>query len=599
MQFSLREFKQAFPTTMLRELWRLLFLCAVVGLIAGLGAIVFYMMLDAGRWFFLEFLAGYHPALPGGEHRLIPLPETEFRRWVLFLVPAAGGLLSGIIVFSLAPEAEGHGTDAAIDSYHNRGGKVRARVPWVKAITAALTIGSGGSGGREGPIAQIGSGFGSMFANWLKLRPHERRVLMAAGMGAGVGAIFHAPLAGALFAAEVLYRELDLEYEVLVPTVISSITAYAVFASKFGWQPLFVTPKFVFQNPAELGPYFILALVVAAGASIFVKVFYTTRDGFVGLRIPNHVKPALGGLVVGAVGYFVPEAIGTGYGVIQEAFFAKMGVGTLLAVAFLKMVTTSFTIGSGGSGGVFGPAIVIGGALGGAVGLLMAQLFPWMNLQPGAFALVGMAGFFAAAANTPISTLIMVSEMTGNYHLLVPSMFVCFVAFMLCKKYTLYENQIATRFDAPANTGNMMKAVLLKIPVVDVIARQTDSDFVQVREGTNLRKLLELFAGSSSSSFPVVDEDGKLISMIHSRDLRSVVADPSLEPLVVAADLAHAPVTIRKNEDLFVAVQQMASNWVDDLLVVDDQDPERPLAILSRSDVVSAYHEVLNKGLTS
>lgn len=280
MQFDFRYFKQLVPNLLVKKFWRMIALCALVGVVAGLGAIAFYVLLDLGRAFFLGYLAGYSPLPPGGESPVFSLPVAEPRRWALLLIPAAGGLISGILVYWLAPEAEGHGTDAAIYAFHYQAGQIRARVPLVKMVASAFTIGSGGSGGREGPIAQIGAGFGSNLANWLRLAPNERRVLMAAGMGAGVGAIFHAPLAGALFGAEVLYRELDLEVDVIAPAVISSIIAYAVFAMVFGWDALFVVPQFDFRNPQELLPYFILAVVLAGGATAYVRVFYGVRDLF-------------------------------------------------------------------------------------------------------------------------------------------------------------------------------------------------------------------------------------------------------------------------------------------------------------------------------
>lgn len=588
--------KKVLPTPKLRDLWRLLMLSALVGLIAGLGAIAFYVMLDAGRWFFLEWLAGYHPAPPGGESPLLTPPVNELRHWVLFAVPALGGLLSGLLVFSLAPEAEGHGTDAALDAYHKRAGKTRARVPLIKAVASALTIGSGGSGGREGPIAQIGAGFGSLLASWLHLRPHDRRVLLAAGLGAGVGAIFHAPLAGALFSAEVLYRELDQEYEVIVPSVIASIVAYGVFAVQFGWNPLFENPGYSFNNPLELGPYFVLALVVAAGAIFYVKAFYGTRALFAKLRLPNHVKPMLGGVLVGVVALFLPEAIGTGYGFAQKALFGQSTLGLLFAVGTVKILTTSFTIGSGGSGGVFGPAVVIGACLGAATGQLLNLLVPGMHLQPGAFAIVGMAGFFAGAANTPISTIIMVSEMTGNYHLLVPSMWVCFIAYILCKKYTIYQSQQGSRFDAPVHITNMMEMVLRRISVREVLASRKSQRPVTVKPITGLHQLAELYESSRYGSFPIVDDSGRALAMVSGRELRTIIArEEELDQLVVAMDLAHPLLSISPDSNLYEAVNLMAESGEDEICIMDPHTPGQVLDMLSRADVITAYHDALTK----
>jgi len=589
--------KRVLPTPMLRDLWRLMALSALVGLIAGLGAIAFYVMLDAGRWLFLETLAGYHPPPPGGESPLFLAPEGELRRWVLFLMPVLGGLLSGVLVFWLAPEAEGHGTDAALDAYHNKAGKIRARVPLIKALASALTIGSGGSGGREGPIAQIGAGFGSLLGSWLRLRPHDRRVLMAAGLGAGVGAIFHAPLAGALFSAEVLYRELDQEYEVIVPSVIASIIAYGVFAMKFGWNPLFTNPGYSFRNPLELGPYFVLALVVAAGAILYIKFFYGTRDMFRKLPLPNHIKPMLGGIAVGVVALVLPQAIATGYGFAQKALFGQGGLTLLFAVGLAKIATTSFTIATGGSGGVFGPAVVIGACLGGATGTLLQKILPGMQLQPGAFAIVGMAGFFAGAANTPISTIIMVSEMTGNYHLLVPSMWVCFIAYMLCKRHTIYEAQLGSRFEAPVHITDMMEAVLKRITVRQVLASRTGKNrLVTVRPDTGLQELAELYENSVYSSFPILDEQGQAIAMVSGRELRTVIVREELDQLVVAMDLSHPLVSISPASNLYQAVKLMADSSEDEICIVAEDEQTRVIDMLSRADVISAYHAALTRG---
>lgn len=577
------------------NLWKLLLLCTLVGLIAGFGAILFFTLLDLFKHFFFDMMAGYRPSGPGGEPPMFEETTTPFRVWVLAILPVIGGLISGVIVFTWAPEAEGHGTDAAIKSFHHNGGKVRARVPFIKTITSAITIGSGGSAGREGPIAQIGAGFGSMLGGWLKLSSKDRRILMAAGMGAGVGAIFHAPLAGSLFAAEVLYKELDLEYEVILPAVISSIVAYAVFATQFGWDTLFITPAFTFTNPWQLVAYFFLALVVAGGSKIYVKVFYGVRDLFKKIHIPNHFKPAIGGIVVGCFAFFLPEAMGSGYGIIQNGFEQKVTLGIFLAVAFGKIITTSFSIGSGGSGGVFGPAIVIGGSLGGAVGVIAEQLFPGMGIHSGSFILVGMAGFFAAAANTPISTIIMVSEMTGNYHLLVPSMFVCFIAYALASKWTIYEEQIKNRLEASIHMGDMMEAVLNRFKVSAIIGNQKAEEIKTITPGTGVTKLLEIFSQSERTSLPVVDNENKLIGVVVGQHLRMIVNRPDLNPLLLASDLTQKPATVFLSNSLLDAVQTMTARGFEEVIVVDKKNPHKIVGLLSRGDIVGAYYGFLSQ----
>ena len=301
----------------LRPQVRLLGLALVVGVIAGLGAIVFHVACQVVVHFTLDAVVGYHPHQPGGELPLFVETARSFHPWLLLLVPALGGLLSGWLVFTVAPEAEGHGTDAAIAAYHYRQGQIRPRVPLVKIVASALTIGTGGSGGREGPIALIGAGFGSFLGNILHLRPVERRILMAAGMGAGVGAIFRAPLAGTLFAAEVLYRSPDFESEVIIPATLSTIIAYCTFGLAFGWDPLFnLTPAILktyqFQNPLELVPYLFLAVFMVVLAMLYTRTFYGLQHLFHRLPLRPHFKPALGAFLSGALGlalYFLLHKI--------------------------------------------------------------------------------------------------------------------------------------------------------------------------------------------------------------------------------------------------------------------------------------------------
>ena len=577
------------------QLTRFLALCVVVGIVAGLGATAFFGLLEVARFAFLDQLAGFHPPGPAGEEPLIPPSNTPFRPWILFFLPAAGGLLCGVIVYRFAPETAGHGTDAAIEAYHFHDGRVRARVPLIKAISSAITIGTGGSAGREGPIAQIGSGFASVLGARLGLSSHERRTLMAAGMAAGIGAIFHAPLAGALFAAEVLYKDMDLEHEVLVPAFIASVTAYSVFCAFFGWEPVFVTPDFVFDNPVQLLPYTGLAVVLAVCALIYVRFFYLVHNAFAKLSVPDFTKPAIGGVAVGAIGLFAPGALGTGYGIVQQAIDHEMSILLLLALAFCKIATTSFSVGSGGSGGVFGPAIVIGGALGGAVGLVAERLMPAAGIQAGAFVIVGMAGFFAAAANCPISTIIMVSEMTGNFHLLVPSMLVCILAYLLASRYSLYEKQLPSRLEAPSKMGNMLSAVLRTITVRRALGLSPGSTqnkpVLTVPKDMSLAYLIDHFSKSDQACFPVVDDDGELVGMISSEDIRPAVADDGLIGLVVAHDIAAPPLTVSPDDTLLTAVTKMMGEESNVLVVVEPNDPHRPVGVLSHDRVVQAYSQ--------
>jgi chloride channel protein, CIC family len=575
----------------------LLLLCAVVGVIAGLGAAGFHYLLGLSKHLFLDGMAGYRPSGPAGEIPLFTESARPLSRWILIVLPALGGLASGILVYLVAPEAEGHGTDAAIDAYHFRDGKIRARVPFVKSLASAITMGTGGSAGREGPIAQIGAGLGSNIAGWLGLSARQRRTLMVAGMGAGIGAIFRAPLAGALFAAEVLYRDMDLEPEVVAPAILSSIVAYSTFGAIFGWHALFDTPSFRFRTPMELGPYLVLGLVVALGGRTYPQVFYGVRNWFRQLGMPNWLKPAVGGLIVGGIGLFVPEALSTGFGVVQGAFSGHGTVATLLVIAGAKMLTTSFTVGSGGSGGVFGPAVVIGGALGGAVGLVFHAWQPALVPDPGAFAMVGMAGFFSAAAHVPISTVIMVSEMTGNYHLLVPTMFVCMLGFLLVRRQTIYEKQLPARTASPSHQRQIIRTLLERTTVKDILDLRPGAPPAPVSERTLLPVVIERFAASGHSCLPVIDESGSLAGVVSFQAVQQALGSrAALANLVVARDLATPAVTVTSDQSLYSALAKMSDFDSKDLIVVEANDPKsKVVAVLTSGDINAIYDEqILN-----
>lgn len=443
---------------------RILLLSILVGVVAGGGAILFNWLLDLCKDLFLVGLAHYSPpGLPkeGGE-----LSEHwgPYSRLLLPIATTLGGLIAGWLVFTFAPEAEGHGTDAVLKAYHHAGGRIRARVPLIKTVASSITIGSGGSGGREGPIAQIGAGFGSILSHLLKLDDSERRVLVMAGAAGGIGAIFHAPLGGALFATEVLYSKLEYETDVLVPSILSAVTAYSIVGYVYGFGSLFLTPGDYFTKPELLPLYALLSLISAGGAWLFIKMFYGSASWFKSLPYPQIVKPALAGLVVGLLGLLVPQALDGGYGWLQMIFLNKFTLWTLLLIALAKMVATSLSIGSGGSGGVFGPSVIIGAALGGVVGQAFQAAFPSLGIDPVHFALVGMAAFFSAAAKAPLSSIVMVTEMTGSYGLLVPLMLTSFIAYLTLRpNETLYKSQVPERIDSPVHAHEYLRAALVSL----------------------------------------------------------------------------------------------------------------------------------------
>jgi len=584
---------------------RMILCSPLVGVVAGLGAAFFFWGLTLTKEFALGDAVGYHPPPAGSETaaRAVQMPTCW---WAVLVVPTVGGLLCGLLVYGFAPEAEGHGTDAMVRSFHRTGGRIRARVPVIKTVASIITIGTGGSAGREGPIAQIGAGFGSYLADKLRLSERDRRLLMLAGAGGGIGAIFRAPLGGGLFVAEVLYRSTALEYAAVIPAMIAAVTAYAVFTAIFGQGVALQPPADLrFRNLAELPLFALFAVVCAVVGFIYVRVFYGLRDRLFGpLPMPNWLKPALGGLMLGALALWLPQCMAGGYGYIEEVMDGKlpsgfstqffqgpMGMaGLLMLLCAGKILATSLTISSGGSGGVFAPSLFIGAMLGGAFGLVCHELFPEIVERPEAFVLVGMGGFFAGVARVPLTAMLMVCEMSGSYGLLVPLMLVCIInVAVLSSRWSIYEEQVFAPVDSPAHQGDFVVDVLEQMKVKEVMDTRRKVDLVP--EGMPLEKILQLAATSRNAYFPVVDSNQRLTGVFSLRDLRTALTGDGGGPLVVAADLATYPVlTVTPEDDLHTALRRFTQKNIDDIPVVDPEDPGRIVGMLSRKDLIAAYH---------
>jgi CIC family chloride channel protein len=583
---------------------RWVFWSIVIGIVAGLGAFAFYLVLQIMIDLFMGYLAGFQPMPPAGEQDVpfISVPTAQYRLWVLALMPALGGLIAGLIIYSLAPEAEGHGTDAIIDAFHNKKGVIRRRVPLIKAIASAITIGSGGSAGREGPIAQIGGGFGSFLGTKLKLGERETRMMMICGAAAGIGAMFKAPLGSALFGTEVLYKR-DFEMESMIPAIVSSVVAYAVFCSipYVGWKPIFDTPPYTFTHPKELIFFAILGIACTALGIFYIKIFYLTKDFFKGLAIPNHLKPAIGGALVGifalVIGYWEPQALdgilGMGYGTIQTAINMELPLLELmelmLIVAIAKIFTTSFTIGSGGSGGVFAPSLVIGAMLGGLFGGISQFFFPEIIAGPtmSAFVLVGMAAFFAGAAKVPIAAILMISEMAGSYSLLVPLMLTSVVAYALSGGWTIYKKQRRTRKESPAHRREFMVDLLEGIRVKDAYIE----DVLTIPTDTTVKEALYFVDKTGHIAYPVVDESGKMVGITTLMDLEKQRGEGAVYRKV-GLMCTKEVIVAYPDEFLEDVLHKMDTYHVGRLPVVkgrSEEENKELLGIISRADIIREH----------
>ncbi len=411
--------------------------------------------------------------------------------WIPLLM-VGGGLFVGLVAWKLAPEVAGHGTDATIRSFHRQAGKIRLRVPILKTLTSAVTLGTGGSGGREGPVSQIGGGFGSVWASLVGLSDRDRRIALASGMGAGIGAIFRAPLGGAVYAAEILYTG-DFEPEVFVPGIISSVVAYSVYSSIFGFHTLFATSaafaNYAF-NPERLPLYLVLGIACGAAGILFTWMYHRGDRWFGSRRWVRPWGPAVGaGLasIVFVASYFLlPEkghfaslsSLSIGYGFVQVAVAGDLGafgyglIALLVAAVVIRMITTTFVVGSGGSAGLFGTSVVVGAFLGTAIGGTFHVLFP--SLVPttivAVFAIVGMMSFFGGISKAPLGVLIMVVEMAGSYAVLPAAMMSIFVAYVVTGPYHIYSEQLPSRLQSPAHREEY-QSYFLATTTVGEIAR--------------------------------------------------------------------------------------------------------------------------------
>ena len=431
---------------------RILFDALILGIIGAAAAQLFGWLLHFCTKFFLGTLAQYQsPGLPNEGGTLVEHIGSH-GLWLIPLVTTLGGLISGFIIFKWAPEAEGHGTDTVVAAFHKKAGLIRTRVPIVKMIASAITIGSGGSAGREGPIALIASGFGSVYGRWLKRSEKEQRMLILIGMSAGLAAVFRSPVGSAIFAVEVLYSGIEFEAGALIYALLSSVVAYAISGAFIGWRPLFELPEQIQVLHFSLyGLFIVLGVICGLISAVLPALFYDARTFFSKIPIPNYYKPAIGGLGVGLIALVLPQVLGGGYGWLQMAINGQLALGLLIALAFAKMIAFILTISSGGSGGVFAPTLYVGGI----IGALVAYVF---NQPPAGFIIVGMAALFAGAARVPIAALLMVPEMTGGYQILVPAALAVSLSYLLQTTLTsgfrhksLYEAQVPFREDSDAH----------------------------------------------------------------------------------------------------------------------------------------------------
>ena len=579
-------------------------MATLIGVGGGLAAVGFDHLVDFIKENALERTIQLETEGLGHAGSSLSLLQAFADNWPLFLILPVAGLLVGWITYKWAPESEGHGTEQLIRTFHDLGGAVRKRVIFIKALTSAITIGSGGSAGQEGPVAQIGSGIGSTASTAMGLGDRDRRIFLLAGASAGIGALFTAPLAGALFAPEVLYRKPEFEGDAIIPCIIASIVGYTTFTSITGETKAIEISSEVLGtltqgDPRELLLYLGLALLCTVASLLYVRTFNGIHGAFNRMTwLWKPARPALGGLLLAFLAVGLAPLAGDygvlygGYDLMTGSIGGQLAVSTMAILVVGKALATSLSIATGGSGGVFAPSLAMGALLGGIVGQIGAQYFPNLGISPASFALVGMGGFFAGVAKTPIAAIIIVCEMTGSYGLLLPLMLVSVIHLMLARGWSIYETQVNGPADSPAHYGDFVVDVLEKMKVGEVI--DYTHEVAMVSQNSTLRRALEVVAGESASYFPVVDNDKRLVGIFSLSDIRRIFQEVDVQDLVIVRDFMVEDVaTVKAEDSLDEALRLMNQYTIHEMPVVSAADPRHVIALLTRNNLAAAYHQRL------
>lgn len=558
------------------------FTALLVGIGAGLGAVLFRRLISFFQTLFFEqfadLLRGIWP-------------------YHLLIIPALGGLIFGPLIYRFAREAKGHGVPEVMEAVALRGGRIRPRVALVKSLSSALCIATGGSVGREGPIAQIGSALGSAVGQFFRLSDERIRNLVACGAAGGIAATFNAPIAGSVFALEVILGQIHAVYFGAV--VISAVTADVIAHFFEGDLRAFSVPDYILVSPWELLGYTLLGLLAAVSSVGFTRLLYFTEDLWDKIHFPEYIKPVLGGILLGVVGLLTPKIagfpriFGVGYETISEALFGNLTLQLTLALLLFKILATVITLGSGGSGGVFAPSLFMGAMLGETFGQVANLLFPSITAPPGAYALVGMAAFFSGAAHAPITSILILFEMTGNYQIILPLMLATVISTLVSRaisQESIYTLKL-TRRGIHLQEGKDID-VMQAVTVAE--AMTTDVDVVSLR--MPLIELGQAFEKSHHHGFPVLDEKGKLAGIVTIQDYDKALETDSLNEKTVMDIATRKPLLVAyEDEPMWSALRKLGLRDVGRLPVVQKDDPTLLVGVVRRKDIIQAYNLAIIK----
>ncbi|WP_291493946.1 chloride channel protein [Desulfurella sp.] len=553
----------------------------LLGIFSGLGAIFLFVMINFFSVYLLNHIAGFPFKFPTNEKSLFTLKNEPFKPLIFLIIITAGGFLSGLILYIFNDKESG--VNKIIKYFHHKS-TIRPKSAIVKLFASSIALGSGFAGGREGPAAEIGASIGSFLGNVFNLSNKEKRMLMVSGLAAGIGAIFRAPMGAAIFATEVLYKEADFEYEALMASAISSITAYSVFSSLFGWQHMFSVPTMYFYKPLELVSYTVLAVAIAIGAILFIQLFRQVKALANMTDYPIYLKTAVGGFVVGLFGIFLPASAGMGYGLLEAAFTEPKNYFFLLMVGILRMFTTSISVGSKTPVGLFAPLLIIGALLGVGIGSLLKQSGIFVVVNPSSFAVVGMAAFLAACEKTPISSIVLTAEITGGYELIVPALWVVAIAFLLTRKVNLEEAQVNTRVDSLVHADEYKINLLEHIKVEELM----ETKFLTVSKDKTLKEIYDIFANQKYNEILVLDENNKLYGIVTLHVLKTILNENLLNNFLLAADVANTDlVVVLPQESLYTLLNKIGFKEINTVPVVKSLDSMEVIGIIRRKAILN------------
>ena len=567
-------------------------LAVLVGAIAGLGAVAFRYTIQGFQWIFfkqgaeiLGFMGDYY----------------------VIVLPAIGGLVIGPIIYFSAREARGEGPPEVMQAVAVGGGRIRARIAAIKIFVSSVCIGSGGSVGREGPIVQIGSSFGSAVGQWLKLPEDWLKTLVLCGAAGGIAATFNAPIGGVFFAMEVLSHRVVSSrlFTVMISAIVAEYVAWIFLGSKPSFD---IIEKYSMGSYWEIIAYVVLGILAGFLAVGFIKLFYKTEDVFKAIKVPLYLKAAIGGMFVGVIGFFFADVFGVGYGSgyvpggafvdegavdamlqgeVGEQFAITLTV--LIALLFLKMIATSITLGSGGSGGVFAPSLFIGAALGGVFGILVDKIFPDMISDYGAYSIVGMGAFFAAVVQGPLTAIVLLIEMTRDIELLLPLMAAVVLASLTARglsPYSIYTLRLKRQ--GIELRSEQAAPLMREITVGEAMTR----DFPVVPPTMPIDELISKLTRTGHHGFPVVDESGRLVSIVTLSDVESAPMDSVIDLKV--KDIASVDLMVAyPDQSLHDALFRLGATDVGRIPVVMREDKTKLLGVLRRSDIIKAYRKKL------